>query len=140
LKVPSIDFLSDSSTAIRTLNANIDKLPAINFTQIAYDRLNFGCLGGDIFDSETSCGFNIFTNVAGPSDPSLNAILNGRARSLFRGDGIVPAFSQRMTDLTGWNQPVRNFRYLKRVHTAEPKRVLDLSKALTNMYKRLGWI
>lgn len=140
LKVPSIDFLSDSSTAIKTLNANVNKLPAIKFTQIVYDKLNFGCLGGGLFDNETSCGFNIFTNVAGPSDPGLNAVLNGQARGLFTGDGIVPAFSQRMSGLAGWNQPVRTFRHIKRIHTAEPKQVLDLSRALTNMYRRLGWV
>ena len=140
LKIPSINFLSDSSPAIKSLNANVNKLPAIQFTQIVYDRLNFGCLGGGFFDTETSCGFNIFTNPAGPSDTALNALLNGQARSSFTGDGIVPAVSQKMNGLAGWNQPIRNFRYTKRIHTAEPKRVLDLSRALTNMYKRLGWI
>jgi pimeloyl-ACP methyl ester carboxylesterase len=140
LKVPSIDFLSDSSAAISTLNTNVSKLPAIKYTQIVYDKLNFGCLGGGLFDTETSCGFNIFTNVAGPSDAGLNFVLNGRARGSFIGDGIVPAFSQRMSSLAGWSQSIRNFRYIKRIHTAEPKRVLDLSRALTNMYKRLGWV
>ncbi|ESS71284.1 peptidase domain-containing protein [Methyloglobulus morosus KoM1] len=140
LKIPTINFLSDSSTEITTLNANVDKLPAIKFTQIVYDKLNFGCLGGGFFDTETSCGFNMFTNAAGPSDAGLNTILNGRARSSFVGDGIVPVVSQRMSGLVGWNQPIRNFRYTKRIHTAEPKRVLDLSRALNNMYKRLGWI
>lgn len=140
LKVPSIDFLSDSSAAIRTLNANVGKLPTIKFTQLVYNKLNFGCLGGGFFDTETSCGFNIFTDVAGPSDNGLNFVLNGRARSSFIGDGIVPVYSQRMTGVAGWNQWVRTFRYIKRIHTAEPKRVTDLSRALMNMYKRLGWV
>ncbi len=139
-KVPSINFLSDASPEIRDLNANANKLPTIKFTQIVYNKLNFGCLGGGLFNSETSCGFDIFTDVVGPSDASLNAVLNGRARGSLVGDGIVPLFSQRENGLAGWNHPVRTFSYVKRIHTAEPKQVLDLSRALTNIYRRLRWV
>jgi hypothetical protein len=140
LKAPTFDFLSDSSPAIKDLNANVSKLPEIKYTQIAYDNLKFGCLGGSLINSERNCGFNIFSTVGGPSNAGLNYVLNGRARSEFVGDGLVPFFSQRMSNLTGWVQPIKSFRKVQRVHTAEPKQILDLSRALTNMYKRLSWV
>jgi iron-sulfur cluster repair protein YtfE (RIC family) len=56
------------------------------------------------------------------------------------GDGLVPFFSQRMNSLAGWVQPVKNYRKVQRVHTSEPKQITDLSRALTNMYKRLNWV
>jgi pimeloyl-ACP methyl ester carboxylesterase len=140
LKVPSFGFLSDLSPETRALVADVTKLPSIYYTQIMYDRLNLGCLGGGLFNRETSCGFNIFATPLRPSGSGQNAILRGQPRSLFRGDGIVPSYSQRMSATPGWNQPIRTFRYQKRIHTAEPRRVTDLSRALTNMYRRLGWI
>jgi pimeloyl-ACP methyl ester carboxylesterase len=140
LRVPSNDFLSDSSAAITRLNAGVNKLPMIKYTQIIYDGLNFGCLGGDLFDPDTSCGFNIFTDFGGPSDAGLNAVLNGRARSSLIGDGIVSLVSQKMSSLKGWNQPIKRFRFTQSTHTAEPKQILDLSRALNNMYRRLLWI
>jgi pimeloyl-ACP methyl ester carboxylesterase len=141
LKAPTFDFLSDSSSAIRELNANISKLPAIQYTQITYDNLKFGCLGGSLINNkERNCGFDIFSTVGGPSNAGLNAVLNGRKRSTLTGDGLVPFFSQRMNSLAGWVQPVKNYRKVQRVHTSEPKQITDLSRALTNMYKRLNWV
>ena len=140
LKAPTFDFLSDSSPAIKELNANVNKLPAIKYTQLAYDNLKFGCLGGSLVDSDSNCGFNIFSTVGRPSNTGLNVVLNGRKRSSLVGDGLVPFFSQRMSNLAGWTQPIKSFRKVQRVHTAEPKQISDLSRALTNMYKRLGWV
>jgi pimeloyl-ACP methyl ester carboxylesterase len=140
LKAPTFDFLSDSSSAIKELNANVSKLPAIKYTQLAYDNLKFGCLGGSLINSERNCGFDIFSTVGGPSNSGLNAVLNGRKRSTLTGDGLVSYVSQRMNSLAGWVQPIKNYRKVQRVHASEPKQITDLSRALTNMYKRLKWV
>lgn len=139
LKAPTFGFLSDASPEIKNLNANIDKLPALKYSQITYDNLKFGCLGGSLIESESKCGFDIFSTVGNPSNTGLNVVLNGRKRSSLVGDGLVPFYSQRMNSLAGWSQPIKNYRKVQRVHTAEPRQILDLSRALKNMYKRLGW-
>jgi len=137
-KAPSINYLSDASPSIKTLNTNILKLPPIKFTQIAYDIVQFGCLGGSLADNE--CGFDIFSSPGKPSNPALTAVLNGRTRVALLGDGIVPNFSQQMSLLKGWNRAVKRYDRFQRVHTSEPKQILDLSIALTDIYNRLGWI
>ena len=138
-KAPTFDFLSDASPEIKNLNANIDKLPVINYSQITYDNLKFGCLGGSLIESDSKCGFDIFSTVGNPSNTALNVVLAGRKRSSLVGDGLVPFISQRMNSLAGWSQPIKSYRKVQRVHTAEPRQILDLSRALKNMYKRLGW-
>jgi len=122
------------------MNANINKLPAIKYTQLSYNNTQFGCLGGDIFNSERGCGYNIFSSLGKPSSQGLDAVLNGRQRSTLIGDGIVPIASQKMTSLKGWKYPIKSYARANRIHTSEPDQTLDLSRALTNMYKRLGWI
>lgn len=138
-KAPTFDFLSDASPEIKNLNANIDKLPMINYSQITYDNLKFGCLGGSLIESDSKCGFDIFSTVGNPSNTALNVVLAGRKRSSLVGDGLVSFISQRMNSLAGWFQPIKSYRKVQRVHTAEPRQILDLSRALKNMYKRLGW-
>jgi PGAP1-like protein len=140
LKAPGINFLSDASPQIRELNNNIGNLPNIIFTEVTYDRINFGCLGNSLTNRERGCGYNIFNEVIRPSNNGLNFVLNGRSRAELRGDGIVPIFSQKMSNLPGWNLPIRAFNKFSRVHIEESKQVRDLSIALSNIYRRLGWI
>jgi hypothetical protein len=45
-----------------------------------------------------------------------------------------------MSKLPGWNLPIRAFNKNSRVHIEESKQVRDLSIALTNIYRRLGWL
>ncbi len=139
LRAPGINFLSDASPQIRELNNTIANLPNILFTELTYDRINFGCLGNSLTNKESGCGYNIFNEVIRPSNNGLNFVLNGRSRAELRGDGIVPIFSQKMSNLPGWNLPIRAFNKNSRVHTVESKQVRDLSLALSNMYRRLGW-
>ena len=140
LKTPSVNFLSDASASIKLMNVHINKLPAIKFTQLSYNNTQFGCLGGDIFNPDRGCGYNIFSTFGKPSSQGLNAVLNGRQRSALIGDGIVPIASQKMTSIKGWKYPIKSYARANRIHTSEPDQTLDLSRALTNMYKRLGWI
>jgi len=140
LKAPGINFLSDASPQIRELNNNIGQLPNIVFTEITYDRINFGCLGNSLTNRESGCGYNIFSEVIRPSNTALNFVLNGRSRAELRGDGIVPIFSQKMSNLLGWTLPIRAFNKYSRVHIEESKQVRDLSIALSNIYRRLGWL
>jgi pimeloyl-ACP methyl ester carboxylesterase len=140
LKAPGINFLSDASPQIRELNNNIGNLPNIIFTEVTYDRINFGCLGNSLTNRERGCGYNIFNEVIRPSNNGLNFVLNGRSRAELRGDGIVPIFSQKMSNLPGWNLPIRAFNKFSRVHIEESKQVRDLSIALSNIYRRLGWL
>ncbi|WP_394754140.1 esterase/lipase family protein [Crenothrix sp.] len=141
LKAPTISFLSEISPVLNVLNAKVTALPKIKFSQLSYDRIKFGCLGGDPIDEESGCGYDIFgSRIRGkPSGDGLNAVLNGRARDLLRGDGIVPVNSQKMSLLKGWNNAVVPYARANRVHIAETEQTLDLAIALRNMYKRLGW-
>lgn len=143
LKAPAIAFLSDASPSIAALNNKIAAIPPIiRFTQLTYTNIKFGCLGGDLIDPETSCGYDIFGNIIRfkPSRKSLNYVLNGRERNSLTGDGIVPVTSQKMTSLKGWNRSVTSYARANRIHTTEAEQILDLSIALKNMYKRLGWV
>lgn len=142
LKSPTIDFLSEASPAINTLNSNISRLPKIQLTEMSYDQIKFGCLGGDVIDSDKGCGYDIFGKIVQnkPTNTGLNAVLNGRTREALVGDGIVTVNSQKMTGLKGWNRAVKSYAKTKRVHIAETEQILDLTTALTNMYKRLRWV
>lgn len=140
LKAPGINFLSDASPQITELNNNIGNLPNILFSEVTYDRINFGCLGNSLTNRERGCGYNIFNEIVRPSNNALIFVLNGRPRTALRGDGIVPIFNQKMSNLPGWNLPIRAFNKNSRVHIEESKQVRDLSIALTNIYRRLGWL
>lgn len=142
LKAPTIGFLSEGSPAVTLLNGKLSALPAIKMAQLSYADIKFGCLGGDVIDSEKNCGYDIFGSIvrSKPSGAGLNAVLNGRVRDLLRGDGIVPVYSQKMTSLKDWKIPVKNYVKLKRVHIVETEQILDLTTALTNMYRTLGWV
>jgi pimeloyl-ACP methyl ester carboxylesterase len=140
LRAPGINFLSDNSPQIRELNNTIGNLPNILFTEITYDRINFGCLGKSLTNRESGCGYNIFNEVIRPSNNGLNFVLNGRSRAELRGDGIVPIFNQKMSNLKGWSLPIISYNRNSRVHIEESKQVRDLSIALANIYRRLGWL
>lgn len=141
LRSPTIDFLSEASPAISALNVGIARLPKIQLTEISYDQIKFGCLGGDVIDSNKGCGYDIFGKILQnkPTTTGLNAVLNGRPREALAGDGIVPLKSQKMTQLQGWSRLVKSYAKSKRVHIAETEQILDLTTALTNMYRRLRW-
>lgn len=142
LKAPTIGFLSEISPEISVLNKKISALPSIKMTQLSYGNIKFGCLGGDVIDSQKNCGYDIFGNIwqFKPSRASLNNVLNGRVRDALRGDGIVPVNSQKMNKLYGWKLPVKAYAKLERVHIVETQQVLDLTTALTNMYQQVGWV
>jgi hypothetical protein len=140
LKAPGIDFLSDASPQIKELNRNIKNLPKINFTELTYDRINFGCLGNSLTNRKSGCGYDIFNEIIRPSNNGLNYVLSGRSRAVLRGDGIVPIYFQKMSILPGWKLPIRAFNKNSVVHIEESKQVRDLSIALSNIYSRLHWL
>jgi hypothetical protein len=139
LKAPTIDYLSDASAVIKEMNKNVGDLPSIKYTQLAYRNIEFGCMGGSIFNSQSDCGYDIFSVPIGPSDAGLNTVLNGKPRSSYAGDGIVPVLSQKMNRIKGWGRNIKSYDYFLRIHTVEPEQILDISRALSNMYKRVGW-
>lgn len=140
VRAPGINFLSDASPQIKELNRNIKNLPLIIFTELTYDRINFGCLGNSLTNRESGCGYDIFNEIIRPSNNGLNFVLNGRSRAALRGDGIVPISFQKMSILPGWKLPIRAFNKNSVVHIEESKQVRDLSIALSNIYRRLNWL
>lgn len=101
LLAPSIDFLSPESNEIIDLNHNILALENITTAQLSYHGTKFGILaedlplGGDYDLYE----YGEWFGGDHPHPSTLRYIEQGQSRESFIGDGIVPSYSQQLSNL-----------------------------------------
>ncbi len=151
LRRPSIGLLSDDSQEIKSLNNSANKLSAnLEYVQITYVAEELGNLA-KVNLGGVKITINPFPSVIKPIDFAVQdfskqaefAILGENSYEAaveLHGDGIVPAKSQRLTEVSGFNASASLFVSLDKVlHIEETSRVTDLYYALELVYGQIGW-
>jgi hypothetical protein len=141
LQSPSVDFLSPDSSAIKSLNENLNRLNNMIIGQLSYEGTVFGVLSKDP-------GYDLYdygTWFAGdhPHPDTLRYIENGQTRASLLGDGIVPSNSQKLSlllaesGITITAQGSQNTTNI--LHVEETSRVSDINWMFDSLYTDLGW-
>jgi pimeloyl-ACP methyl ester carboxylesterase len=141
LQSPSVDFLSPDSSAIKSLNENLNRLNNMIIGQLSYEGTVFGVLSKDP-------GYDLYdygTWFAGdhPHPDTLRYIENGQTRASLLGDGIVPSNSQKLSlllaesGITITAQGSQNTTNI--LHVEETSRVSDINWLFDRLYPDLGW-
>ena len=142
LQSPSIKLMSPESESIIELNNNLYLLKNIKIGELSYSMTSFGVLTSgridyDLYKYRRQLGDH-------PHPSTLTAVEKGETRDYYKGDGIVPVYSQELSRLLK-----KEFRtvdvYLHNtkdsvIHTEETKRITDLKNVMNNIYKDIGWI
>ena len=133
IRVPSIGLLSEGSTDITTLKNNINNLNDYNKThvQLIYHNKTFGDVS-PFYNPLPSQGW--FLDQL--SDRAERFILNGQSFDPLKGDGIVPSSNQMFN---GIGRDVNSYDYSGIRHAKETGQTEDLTKALHEIYNKLGW-
>ncbi|WP_244262843.1 alpha/beta fold hydrolase [Shewanella frigidimarina] len=145
LRVPSIDFLSPESTEIIELNGNILALENIIIAQLSYRGTNFGILAEDVGLGSDYDLYDYGAWFGGdhPHPSTLRYIENGQTRDSFIGDGIVPAYSQQLSELLipvarnvdlSFSSTAYNV-----IHTEQTQQVSDLYSMFESVRVQIGW-
>ncbi|NMP03880.1 peptidase [Pseudoalteromonas arctica] len=144
LQSPSIDFLSPESSSIQYLNSDLTSLDDLVIGQLAYQGTDFGILSKDAGIS----GYDLYAYRAlfsgdHPHPETLRYIENGQTRASFIGDGIVPAYSQKLSLLLerqGISITKEDTQTdVNILHTEETERVTDIFRLLDALYTDLEW-
>jgi pimeloyl-ACP methyl ester carboxylesterase len=141
LQAPSVYFLSPESLSIQNLNNNLSGLNQLIIGQLAYEGTAFGILSkGPSYDL-----YDYGAWLAGdhPHPDTLSYIENGQTRASFIGDGIVPAYSQKLSllmekqGLSVTKTGIINTSNI--LHTEETSQVSDINWLFEGLYLSLGW-
>ncbi|GGP88389.1 pre-peptidase C-terminal domain-containing protein [Shewanella ulleungensis] len=145
LLVPSIDFLSPESTEIKALNDNLLALDNIVIGQLSYRGTNFGILAEDVGLGNDYDLYDYGAWFVGdhPHPSTLRYIENGQTRASFVGDGIVPAYSQQISELlTPFARNVDlsfSSTAYNVIHTEQTQQVSDLYSVFESVRVQIGW-
>jgi pimeloyl-ACP methyl ester carboxylesterase len=145
LRVPSIDFLSPESSEIINLNANVLALENVVTAQLSYHGTQFGILaeniglGGD-YDLYA---YQQFLGGDHPHPSTLRYIEQGQSRASFIGDGIVPVYSQQLSELLipyGRNVDLAfSSNSSNVIHTEQTSRVSELHSMFESVRTQIAW-
>jgi len=145
LRVPSIDFLSPESAEIIELNANVLALENIIIAQLSYRGTNFGILAEDVGLGSDYDLYDYGEWFGGdhPHPSTLRYIEKGQTRASFIGDGIVPAYSQQLSELlTPFARNVDlsfSSTTYNVIHTEQTEQVSDLNSMFESVRLQIGW-
>jgi pimeloyl-ACP methyl ester carboxylesterase len=146
LLVPSIDFLSPESTEIKELNDNILGLENIVIGQLSYRGTKFGILAEDKGPLGLDYDLYKYQQLFGGDHPhpsTLRYIEKGQTRESFIGDGIVPAYSQQLSELLipfarnvdlSFSSNAYNV-----IHTEQTEQVSDLNSMFESVRLQISW-
>ncbi|MCG3864421.1 MULTISPECIES: pre-peptidase C-terminal domain-containing protein [unclassified Photobacterium] len=148
LLVPSIDFLSPESNEINKLNENLVSLENIKISELSYQGTQFGILAknatGLLKDGDYDLyNYRQFFGGDHPNPTTLRYIEKGASRESLIGDGIVPAYSQKLSNLLisqGRNVD-KSFssNESKVLHTEQTSKVTDLYTVFESVRSQIGW-
>ncbi|MGS0673767.1 alpha/beta fold hydrolase [Shewanella sp. 125m-1] len=146
LRAPSIDFLSPESTEINDLSSNILALENIITAQLSYRGTKFGILAKQL--PVTGSDYDLYDYGSWfvgdhPHPSTLRYIEQGQTRESLIGDGIVPSYSQQLSNLLipfGRNVDLSftNNDY-NVIHTELPLQVTDLHTMFESIRSAIGW-
>lgn len=146
LQAPSVDYLSPESSSIQDLNVNLLSLSQLIIGQLTYEGASFGLLSKDpslFADFYDLYAYRAFAAGDHPHPDTLRYIENGQTRASFIGDGIVPAYSQKLSLLLekeGITATKQGIQYAPNIlHTEETKQVSDINWLFESLYSSLGW-
>ncbi|REL34239.1 pre-peptidase C-terminal domain-containing protein [Thalassotalea euphylliae] len=144
LQAPSIHFLSPESEAINRSNETLAELNELIIGQLAYEGTRFGLLAKDVvflFD------YDLYRYQIGigdhPHPDTLRYVENGQSREFYVGDGIVPAFSQKLSLLLALEgidiNRARTQTAENILHTEETQQVSDIHWLFEGLFQALEW-
>lgn len=148
LLVPSIDFLSPESNEINKLNENLVSLENINISELSYQGTQFGILAknatGLLKDGDYDLyNYGEFLGGDHPHPSTLSYIESGVSRASLIGDGIVPVYSQKLSNLLipqGRNVDKSFYSNENKVlHTEQTSKVTDLYTVFEYVRSQIGW-
>ncbi|MCL1137694.1 alpha/beta fold hydrolase [Shewanella pneumatophori] len=145
LRVPSIDFLSPESTEITNLNTNVVMLENIITSQLNYRGTKFGVLAKDatLWGNYDLYDYGQLAGGDHPHPSTLRYIEQGVSRESLIGDGIVPSYSQQLSNLLipyGRNVDLSSTNSEENViHTEQPSQVTDLHTMFESVRNAIGW-
>ncbi len=146
LRAPSIDFLSPESTEIKALNDNLLALENIVIGQLSYRGTQFGILAEDVGPLDLDYDLYKYQQLFGGDHPhpsTLRYIENGQTRASFVGDGIVPAYSQQISELLIPFARNVDFSFSSTaynvIHTEQTQQVSDLYSVFESVRVQIGW-
>jgi hypothetical protein len=122
VSVPSIDFLSDQSSELQSLNRGVSNLSGLKFIQLVYTGKKFGNITPfynplpSVNNLSQYAAFLVATRLGIPVVPASSLldqvssdaetyILGTGTILSYVGDGIVPLNNQKITSITGFNLP-----------------------------------
>lgn len=145
LQAPSIDFLSPDSSSIQNLNNSLSNLNNLIIGQLAYKGADFGILSKDAGLSDFYDLYAYGTWFAGdhPHPDTLRYVENGQTKASLIGDGVVPAYSQKLSLLLeneGLAVTKEGMSTSTNIlHTEETSQVSDIKWLFEGLYPSLGW-
>ncbi|WP_232772128.1 PGAP1-like alpha/beta domain-containing protein [Shewanella sp. Actino-trap-3] len=146
LLVPSIDFLSPESSEIKKLNDNVLALENVIIAQLSYRGTKFGILAENIGPLNLDYDLYKYQQLFGGDHPhpsTLRYIEKGQTRESFIGDGIVPAYSQQLSELLipfarnvdlSFSSNAYNV-----IHTEQTEQVSDLNSMFESVRLQISW-
>lgn len=145
LLAPSIEFLSPESTELTDLNSNILALENVTIAQLSYRGTKFGILAKDTTPRGDYDLYEYQQFLGGdhPHPSTLRYMEQGQSRESYIGDGIVPSYSQQLSNLLVPHGRNVDFSLTNNsynvIHTEQTDQITDLHSMFESVRIAIGW-